>query len=352
MAGLLGSLGGITQRFTGELPIPGLDSPGAAAGAEGLKASGLSKLTNFIKEGIPVGRYTLLFLCGIIPYVPFSTLGYSGMNLLVGGSMLWAGMKGMVQGLFALIHRYLNVYYPSLWWVRYMTMYSPWYIFDILQTLSPEFEREGYKKPFVGGEPIAAEGGMGKLTAINIPLILGILSVGTYMLVQKLPPEIVSTAKPVLDMVTLIIGGGSVMAAGGMGAFTVIPQLMSGLRSSSAQISTTMASAGTAATAPVPAPAVVAAPATTPTQLGGAPGPGSSIPSLREIANDMLPLDPAGGPAPYTSNILAGGGRRSRRNGPTEEPDSVLSAIFFSAIALIVGGGLGLALIRNKTDSS
>ena len=351
MAGLLGSLGGITQTVTGALPIPGIGGlTTAVTGAGGLKATGVSKIANFIKEGIPVGRYTLLFLCGIIPYVPFSTLGYSGMNLLVGGSMLWAGMKGMVQGLFALIHKFLNVYYPSLWWVRYMTMYSPWYIFDILQTLNPAFEREGYKKPFIGGETIAAEGGVGKLTMINIPLILGILSLGTYMLVQMLPPAIVSTAKPLLDMITLIIGGGSVMAAGGMGAFAVLPQLMSGLKSSGSEVKTALMTAppAPATTTPVPpAPATSA----TPTQLGGA-GPGSSFPSLRDIANGMLGgTDPKGEPTPYTSNILSGGSRGARSVHKKEEPDTALTTVFFSAMALIVAGGFGIALIRGKTES-
>jgi hypothetical protein len=67
--------------------------------------------------------------------------------------MGWGGMKfasnQMLKGLYFL----LTKSYPGQWWLPYLKSFikyaNPWFTFDILQTYSPRFAREGYKLPFI-----------------------------------------------------------------------------------------------------------------------------------------------------------------------------------------------------------
>jgi hypothetical protein len=91
-------------------------------------------------------------ICAVV-FSAFYTLGSNGANLLVSGSMGWGGMKfasnQMLKGLYFL----LTKSYPGQWWLPYLKSFikyaNPWFTFDILQTYSPRFSREGYKLPFI-----------------------------------------------------------------------------------------------------------------------------------------------------------------------------------------------------------
>jgi hypothetical protein len=368
---------------------------GSAVGPTGdPKTAGLGKIQSFIKDGMEVGVMGLLLLCGAIPFryfpapvPPLTSFGYAGLNLIVGGSMMWGGIKALIQGGIILAHKYLNVYYPSLWFLRAATYFSPWFIYDIIQTLSPTFEKEGYKNP-LNGTTIAAQGGKGKINAISLPLIIGVLSAGFYAYMQYIPKSILGSAKPVLDMIAIGIGGASTLAAGGIGSITVLPQIFSSLKQSGSELSTaldtkdeTQKQVDIAATAVPPPPENIKEPPAFPlnapvatntnsppfpeqnveapaapanetnffsTQQGGG-ALGSSMPSLRDIANGMLGPSSTGDPSPFKSSILYGGGSGS---GKANDADSTASTIFLSILAMTALGGMSLALIRNRIAST
>lgn len=91
-------------------------------------------------------------VCAII-FSAFYTLGSNGANLLVSGSMGWAvakaGSTQLLKGLYFL----LSKMYPGQKWLPYLKAFinyaNPWFTFDIVQTYSPNFAREGYKLPFL-----------------------------------------------------------------------------------------------------------------------------------------------------------------------------------------------------------
>jgi len=91
-------------------------------------------------------------VCAII-FSAFYTLGSNGANLLVSGSMGWAvakaGSTQLLKGLYFL----LSKMYPGQKWLPYLKAFinyaNPWFTFDIVQTYSPNFAREGYKLPFI-----------------------------------------------------------------------------------------------------------------------------------------------------------------------------------------------------------
>jgi hypothetical protein len=91
-------------------------------------------------------------ICAVV-FSAFYTLGSNGANLLVSGSMGWGAMKfasnQMLKGLYFL----LSKMYPGQWWLVYLKAFikyaNPWFTFDIMQTYSPRFSREGYKLPFL-----------------------------------------------------------------------------------------------------------------------------------------------------------------------------------------------------------
>lgn len=91
-------------------------------------------------------------VCAIL-FSAFYTLGSNGANLLVSGSMGWAvakaGSTQLLKGLYFL----LSKMYPGQTWLPYLKAFvnyaNPWFTFDIVQTYSPNFAREGYKLPFL-----------------------------------------------------------------------------------------------------------------------------------------------------------------------------------------------------------
>ena len=91
-------------------------------------------------------------VCAIM-FSAFYTLGSNGANLLVSGSMGWAlakaGSTQLLKGLYFL----LSKMYPGQKWLPYLNAFinyaNPWFTFDIVQTYSPNFAREGYKLPFL-----------------------------------------------------------------------------------------------------------------------------------------------------------------------------------------------------------
>jgi len=76
----------------------------------------------------------------------------NGANLLVSGSMGWAGAKFgsnyLCQGAYTLIAT-MNPGQPWLPYLKAFLYYAnPWFTFDIVQSFSPYFHEEGYKTPF------------------------------------------------------------------------------------------------------------------------------------------------------------------------------------------------------------
>jgi hypothetical protein len=299
------------------------------------KAAGLTTIQGFIRNGFPVGRWTLLFLAGVIPMLPFSSLGEYGMNLLVGGGGASAavamGAKAAASTGFSILANWLQAMRPALWPLIWLFRANPWYVFDILQTLSPAFEKDGYKIPFAkpatGRPPIAAPQGTGKVTPLSISMIIGILGASLYMLLQRLPPVVLGAAKPVLDIVAIAVGSLGALSMGGFGLVSVFPNILGGLGQAATDIKTVAASAAAAETASGPA---------TPPQAGGG-HVGSQMPPLREVASHLLGPDVAA----YSSGILSGGG--SVRS-PSPPPNALF---FWFTLMLVAGGGIALAASRS-----
>jgi hypothetical protein len=302
----------------------------SAAVAPGeVQQAGLANIDKFLTDGLPIGRWALFFLAGAIPMLPFSSLGEYGVNLLVGGNAVAAGAKAAASIGFTIAKNWLEATRPALWPVLWILKANPWYVFDILQTLSPAFVKDGYKIPFMkpstGRAPLAAAKGEGKLTKVSLMMIIGIIGASFYALLQKLPPVVLGTAKPVLDIVSIVIGAGGALSLGGIGAMTVLPKIWGELRASGGELRKGVETA--AAATPVPAPA--------PAQAGGG-HVGSQMPPLREVASHLLGPDVA----PYSSGILSGGGGAAR--GP--KPDALF---FWFTLMLVAGGGIALAASRS-----
>jgi hypothetical protein len=289
-------------------------------------------MQSFIANGIPVGRWTLLFLTGVIPMLPFSSLGEYGVNLLVGGGGVKAGAAMGAKAAFSagssVISNWLQATRPALWPIIWLFKANPWYVFDILQTLSPAFEKDGYKIPFAkpttGRPALAAAGGVGKLTKISLSMIVGIIGASLYLLMQRLPPVVLGAAKPILDIVAIAIGGLGALSLGGFGFLTAFPNILSGVGKAAGELSNVVA------TAP---PAAASAPAA-PVQAGGG-HVGSQMPPLGEVASHLLGPDVA----PYSSGIMSGGGGGSA--GPGAD-----ALFFWFTLMLVAGGGIALAASR------
>jgi hypothetical protein len=266
--------------------------------------------------------------------LPFSSLGEYGMNLLVGGggtsSGIAMGAKAATSVGSTIISNWIQATRPALWPIIWLFKANPWYVFDILQTLSPAFEKDGYKIPFMlpstGRPPIAAPKGEGKLTKVSLSMIVGIIGASVYMLLQRLPPVVLGAAKPVLDIVAVVIGGFGALSIGGIGAMTVLPKIWTELRSTGGQLRTAIETAPAAASGPAPA-----APAA---QAGGG-HVGSQMPPLGEVASHLLGPDVA----PYSSGIMSGGGSGSA--GPDAD-----ALFFWFTLMLVAGGGIALAASR------
>ncbi len=303
------------------------------AGAAG---EGQNKVKQFFTEGFSIGRIALFFLAGGIPVAPFSFWGYGAVNLMVAGSKGWAAAKAALQMAFVLGNKFLGAYYPKLWWVGWLLVLNPWYVFDLVQLFSPTFESEGFKVPFYG-EQIRPEDGVYKLNGIVIGIMIALLSMGGLSLLSYLPPQVVGSAKPALELAFKVIGGVTAVAGGGMGAYILLPQLLS---SAKGDVAAVKAAAAAATPAAAPATLPVAAVAAAATQKGGS-GQGGAIPSLREIAAGLLGPAPGGDPGPFKSTVITGGGGAADTS----------SLLFVGTLGLAALGGIALAVTRSKGDS-
>ncbi len=254
-----------------------------------------------------LGWFGLFILAGGFPLPPFSYLGFAGLNLYAVGSMTYFGVKAGLQALLGLANTYINAYYPKLWWLGYLMVLNPWYVFDLVQMFSPAFAEEGFKLP-IFHTPLGTKG---KMTGALMSLAVGAMSVGSYSLMNMLPIELQASYKPILNSVFLTVGTLATVTGGGMTSMLVLPQAFGAIKSSLAEAGTAIA----ATPAPAPAPAV---------QKGG------GIPSLSEVAQNI----DAG-----KINVQSGGGR---------DPSAT---IFLGTLAVAALGGISLALIRSKAVS-
>lgn len=257
----------------------------------------------------------LFLLAGGFPLPPFSYLGFAGLNLYAAGSMTYFGVKAGLQAMLVLADTYIKAYYPKLWWLGYLLILNPWYVFDIVQMFSPAFEKDGFKVPFLH-TPIG-NGGKGKMTPALLALAVGAMSAGAYSLVNILPTELQAAYKPILNSAFVTVGTVATVAGGGVTSMLVLPQAMASLKSSMAEAGTAMAAA-----TPAPTPASGA-------QTGGGTDP---IPSLNEVADKIMNGS--------LNKVQAGGG------------EDVGAKIFLGTLAVAALGGISLALIRSKAVST
>ena len=300
---------GFCSRFRSEVSIAMaslLGVPTAAATGQ----STLSKMATFDLQWMG-----LFLLAGGFPLPPLSYLGFAGLNLYAAGSMTYFGVKAGLQAMLVLANTYLSAYYPKLWWLGYLLILNPWYVFDIVQMFSPAFEKDGFKVPFLH-TPIG-HGGKGKMTPALLALAIGAMSAGAYSLVNILPTELQAAYKPILNSAFVTVGTVATVAGGGVTSMLVLPQAMASLKSS-------MAEAGTAMAAATPAPAPSGA------QTGGGADP---IPSLNEVAD----------------KIMNGSLNKLQTGGGSED---VGAKIFLGTLAVAALGGISLALIRSKAVST
>jgi hypothetical protein len=268
------------------------------------QAAGQSALTQYFNFDLQ--WFGLFILAGGFPLPPFSYLGFAGLNLYAVGSMTYFGVKAGLQTILTLANTYLLAYYPKLWWVGYLLVLNPWYVFDLIQMFSPAFPKEGFKVPFFH-TPLGAAG---KMTPALSALAVGAMSVGSYSLVNMLPVELQASYKPLLNSIFLTVGTLATVTGGGLTSMLVLPQAYSAIKSS-------LGEAGAAAAAtPVP-PAVQ--------KGGGAP---SLSDVARKIEDGKITLQDGGG---------------------SSDPSA---AVFLGTLGVAALGGISLALIRSKAVSS
>jgi hypothetical protein len=309
---------------------------GAAGAATDPADATKNSFAKTLKEGWPVGWLSLFVLAGGIPFPPFSYLGMGGVNLLAAGSTMWFAIKAGFQFFLTLINIFITAYFPNLWWLGWLMMLNPWYLFDLIQMFSPAFAYEGYKIPFTVFNPQKplhskaydnGEGGLtyakGSVGPVVILVAAGLTCVGSYSLLNMLPPAIQNSWKPLMNTVFAVIGGVTAVAGGGIGGMMALPALMGSLKSGATQVA-----AIAPAPAPAPAPAAAPAPAPAPPVQKG----GGELPSLATVANNILN-------GTQNLNQAGGGGEDLSTN------------LFLGSLTLVTLGGLGLALIRSKADS-
>ena len=300
------------------LPIPNV------LGAVNPAATAQADFATSLRNGWKVGWMPLFILAGGLPFPPFSYLGLGGVNLLAVGSTTMFAMKAGFQFFITIINAFIDAYFPKLKWISWvLTTFNPWYVFDLLPMFSPAFAYEGFKMPLTKFNPAKplhttayddGEGGltyaMGLITPMVIVVAAGLTCVGSYSLLNILPPSLAASWRPLMNTAFAIIGGLTAVVGGGIGGMMAMPGLLSSLKTGASQVSAV-------ATA---APASTAAPA----QRGG------GVKSLDTVANDIL----------NKLNNQTGGGS-----------DDVSTNMFLGTLALITAGGIGLALVRSKQDS-
>lgn len=186
----MAALAGMGAEMLGKVPggIPGVDPSVAEAtiglakakAAQSAAPSGDEAGKKYV-QGIfnrPVPLWAHKLLTGIFPFAAFQplfslipgvgpfyqatcamlfsafyTLGSNGANLLLSGSMGWAAMKAISSQILKGLYFLLSKSYPGQWWLPHLKSFikyaHPWFTFDIIQTYSPQFSRQGYKLPFI-----------------------------------------------------------------------------------------------------------------------------------------------------------------------------------------------------------
>jgi hypothetical protein len=277
----------------------------------------------------------LFVLAGGIPIPPFSYLGFGATNLWAVNAMSWYFAKAGLQAMLVLGNTFLTVYYPNLWWVGYLLVLNPWYVFDIVQMFSPAFAYEGYKVPFTTFNPAKpmsssnpiddGNGGLtrayGLITPALLTMILGLIGSGTYGFLNMLPPSVTATYKPVINIIFAVIGGVTALAGGGVASMVALPGLINSLRSNTTELKAVLASSALPSS---PQRATSALPST-PQRGGGM----TNLPSIEEVANKIL--------------------KKSQSGGSFEE---ISSGIFMAALSFVTIGGISLALIRSSAESA
>jgi len=328
------------------------------------RAAGETAIGQYFNFNLP--WFGLFILAGGFPLPPFSYLGFAGLNLYAVGSMAYFSVKAGLQALLTLANTYILAYYPKLWWLGYLLVLNPWYVFDLVQMFSPAFAKDGFKVPLYH-TPLG-NGGTGKMTPALIALIVGAMSVGSYSLLNMLPPEMQASYKPLLNTFFLTVGTLATLTGGGLTSMLVLPQAYTAIKASLGEartafaatpvpVATPIASAPTAVAAPIApvAPPLTPPPTATPA-AASAPEAASAAASAPEAASAAAsaPSDPSGaqkgGGHPSLSevaqkieagniNVQAGGGDSS-------------ASIFLGTLGVAALGGISLALIRSKAVSS
>lgn len=292
---------------------------GTTLAASDPTASAKSGFAKLIKDGMPIGWFGLFILAGGIPFPPMSYLGLGGVNLLAVGSTMFFALKAGLQFAITIANTFITAYFPNLWWLAWLMVLNPWYIFDLLQLFSPAFHYEGFKVPFTlfnPNKPLhskAYDNGLEGLTyakgAIGPAVILviaGLTCVGSYSLLNMLPPSITAAWKPILNMIFTVVGGVTAVAGGGVGGMLALPKIMSAFKSNVSEVSSALPQSG-----------------------------GGGLPSLEEVANNII----NGESAKNTINQTGGG-------------EDLSATIFLGSLTLVTLGGMGLALIRSKAEST
>jgi len=302
---------------------------------------------NIINQGIAVPWFVILIFAGIIPFVPFSYLGYAGVNLMVTGSIGWGFVKAFVQVAVALIGKVSSQTFPDIWVLPYLFMYSPWYIYDIIQLFNPAFSKvdvktgnviggNGFKIPFLQKKIGTADG---KLTLPVGALIIIIICAGLNNFLDYLPDEIVASVKPIIKTILAVIGGGTAVAGGGVGAWTMGPSFLKGLSENMGGLS----AAPVAPAAPVPAapaiPAVLSAAPAIPAVLSAAPAIPAALSAAPAIPAALSAVTPA----------MAGGGvdlDAIAKNLMEDTSSGVGAYLLVGSLALVAVGGAAIAAVR------
>lgn len=309
-----------SSRFRSEVSVAMAALLGLTPSVGDVQSMGQASFLSFLNFDLK--WFGLFLLAGGIPFPPISHLGYGAMNLWAVGSMTYFGMKAGLQAILVVAGMFIKAYYPSLWWLRYLIVLNPWYVFDIIQLFDPEFEKKGFRVPFLH-TPIG-HGGTGKMTPALATAIMGLLGTGAYSLMDFLPPEIRVTYKPILDNIFLVVGATTALAGGGIGTMLVIPKIMEAVKGNISQASTAVAN--------LPPPTQGSGPVVK--QTGGGENANHGVPSLGDVANDILNNE---------DPVQSGGGVKR---------GDYSSSIFMGILMLTALGGISLALIRSKSVSS
>jgi len=295
----------------------------------------------------------MLIFTGAIPFVPVSYLGYAGVNLLLTGTSLfdgifWAALKATTQIVFALFSKLTYDYITDEWlaavpylsFLPWFLMFSPWYIYDVLQffrrtssggvfmdrflgntgdTRTPE--KDSFRVPF---SEKAIGNVQGDITFPKALLIVFVVLAGLSQTLEYLPDAIISTVKPLFNKVLAWLAGLTAVGGGGVGAYAAWPTI-------SKMIATPAVGTSTAA------------PAITPVNSLGSmvPGIGGMFGTATAVASGPVP-----GP------IMQGGGRVDLDAIATDimkdTSSGVGAYIVVGAMALVALGGGALAVVRQR----